>query len=137
VIRITSNPIDTQSVVNTVRSPAAGAVVLFLGTVREMTGRRRTESLDYECYDAMAHAQLAELETEARTRWNLVDCTIVHRTGHLAVGETSVAIAASAAHRAAAFEAASWLIDRIKEVVPIWKRENYVDGTHDWIHPGG
>jgi len=137
MIQLTTNPIDTQAVLEAVRSPAAGAVVLFLGTVREMTAGRQTESLDYEYYGEMAHAQLARLETEARQRWDLVECLVVHRTGHLPVGETSVAIAASAAHRRAAFDAASWLIDRIKQVVPIWKRENYADGTHEWSHPGG
>jgi molybdopterin synthase catalytic subunit len=136
MIQLTTNPIDSQAVLDAVRSPAAGAVVLFLGTVREITDGRRTESLDYECYGEMAHAQLARLEDEARGRWNLVECLVVHRTGHLPVGETSVAIAASAAHRAAAFDAASWLIDRIKQVVPIWKKENYADGTHEWAHPG-
>jgi len=136
MIQLTTAPIDTQAVLEAVRSPAAGAVVLFVGTVREITGGRRTESLHYECYGEMADSQLARLETEARQRWNLIECLVVHRTGHLPVGEISVAIAVSAAHRAAAFEAASWLIDRIKQVVPIWKKENYADGTHEWAHPG-
>jgi molybdopterin synthase catalytic subunit len=135
VIQLTTNPIDTQAALEAVRSPAAGAVVLFVGTVREITDGRRTESLDYECYGEMADSQLARLEDEARGRWNLIECLVVHRTGHLPVGEISVAIAASAAHRAAAFEAASWLIDRIKQIVPIWKKENYADGTHEWAHP--
>jgi len=136
MIQLTTDPIDTRAVLDAVRSPAAGAVVLFLGTVREMTDGRRTESLDYECFGEMANSQLAQLECEARQQWDLVECAVVHRTGHLPLGETSVAIAVSAAHRAAAFEAASWLIDRIKQVVPIWKKENYADGTHDWVHPG-
>jgi len=136
MIQLTTNPIDTEAVIDAVRSPAAGAVVLFVGTVREITDGRRTESLDYECYGEMAELQLAQLEDEARGQWDLVECLMVHRTGHLPVGEISVAIAASAAHRAAAFDAASWLIDRIKQVVPIWKKENYADGTHEWAHPG-
>ena len=132
---LTGHPIDVAAVIDGARCPAAGAVVLFLGTVREATGQRRTSSLEYECYAEMAEKKLAELEAEARARWPLEECTIVHRLGHLPVGETSVAIAVSAAHRRPAFEAGQWLIDRVKEVVPIWKKENYVDGTSDWVHP--
>lgn len=135
MIQLTDDTIDVAAVIDGVRCPAAGAVVLFLGTVREATGQRRTSSLEYECYAEMAEKKLAELEAEARARWPLEECTIVHRLGHLPVGETSVAIAVSAAHRRPAFEAGQWLIDRIKEVVPIWKKENYVDGTSDWVHP--
>jgi len=136
MIYLTHEPIDTAAVLEAVRSPAAGAVVLFLGTVRETTDGRRTSSLDYECYAEMAEKKLAELEDEARNRWSLMECEMVHRLGHLSVGESSVAIAVSSAHRRSAFEAGLWLIDRIKEVVPIWKRENYADGTSDWVHPG-
>ncbi len=135
VIELTHDSIDVAAVIAAVRRPAAGAVVLFMGTVRETTGARRTRSLDYECYTAMARTKLEELETEARGRWPLVECAVVHRLGHLPVGETSVAIAVSAAHRQAAFEAGRWLIDRVKEVVPIWKRENYADGASGWVHP--
>ena len=135
MIELTDDTIDVAAVVAGVRRPTAGAVVLFLGTVRETTGGRKTSSLQYECYAEMAEKKLAELEVEARGRWPLEACAIVHRLGHLAVGQTSVAIALSAAHRRPAFEAGQWLIDRIKEVVPIWKKENYVDGTSDWVHP--
>ena len=136
MIRLTENPIDIAAVAEAARSPAAGAVVLFLGTARETTGGRRTSSLDYDAYPEMARAKLAELEAEARRRWPLVECAVVHRLGHLELGEVSVAIAVSSAHRAAAFEAGKWVIDRIKEVVPIWKKENWADGTCEWVHPG-
>jgi len=136
MIHLTENPIDTVAVVDSVRSPAAGAVVLFLGTAREMTGGRRTSSLEYEAYPEMARAKLAELDDEARRRWPLVECALVHRLGHLDIGEVSVAIAVSSAHRDPALEAGKWLIDRIKEVVPIWKKENWADGTSEWVHPG-
>jgi len=136
MIHIDENPIDTQAIVEAVRSPAAGAVVLFLGTARQMTGGRETNSLEYEAYAEMARAKLAELDEEARGRWPLVKCAVVHRLGHLDVGEISVAVAVSSAHREPAFEAGKWLIDRIKEVVPIWKRENWADGTSQWVHPG-
>jgi molybdopterin synthase catalytic subunit len=78
---------------------------------------------------------LAELEAEARQRWSLLGCAIVHRVGHVEVGQTTVAIATGAAHRQAAFEAGRWLIDRIKQVAPIWKKENRADGTSQWVHP--
>lgn len=135
MIQLTDRPIDTSSVLESVRSPAAGAVVLFLGTVRENTAGRKTDSLDYQCYAEMAEKKLAELETDARRRWPLTGCAIVHRLGHMPVGQISVAIAAGAPHRRAAFEAGQWLIDRVKEVVPIWKQENYADGTSEWVHP--
>jgi molybdopterin synthase catalytic subunit len=84
----------------------------------------------------MAHKKLVELEDQARGRWPLSGCTIVHRLGRLELGEASIAIAVSSPHRQAAFEAGKWLIDTIKEVVPIWKRENWADGTSEWVHPG-
>ncbi len=135
MIRLTDHPIDSSSVLEAVRSPDAGAVVLFLGTVRRTTAGRETDSLEYQCYAEMAQKTLAELEADAKQRWPLTQCAIVHRLGLLPVGETSVAIAVSSAHRREAFEAGQWLIDRLKEVVPIWKKENYTDGGSDWVHP--
>jgi molybdopterin synthase catalytic subunit len=136
MIALTDKPIDTAALLAQVSSHAAGAVVLFLGTTREATAGRRTASLDYECYPQMAEKKLAELEAEARRRWPLTGCAIVHRLGHLELGEASIAIAVSSPHRQQAFEAGKWLIDTIKEVVPIWKRENWEDGTSEWVHPG-
>jgi molybdopterin synthase catalytic subunit len=136
MIDITTHPIDTESLLRQVGSPKAGAVVLFLGTTREFTLGRQTASLDYECYGDMAREKLAELEAQARARWPIVGCTIVHRVGHLPIGEASVAIAVSTAHRQSAFEAGQWLIDTLKEVVPIWKKENWADGGSQWVHPG-
>ena len=136
MIALTSDSIDTAALLAQVSSHAAGAVVLFLGTTREITAGRRTESLNYECYPEMAERKLAELEAEARRRWPLTGCAIVHRLGHLELGEASIAIAVSSPHRQQAFEAGKWLIDTIKEVVPIWKQENWADGTSEWVHPG-
>jgi len=136
MLTLTPDPIDESSVLRAVRSPAAGAVVLFLGAAREITGSRRTVALQYECYAEMAQKELERLEQEARQRWPLVGCAIVHRFGRVGVGQTSVAIAVSSAHRKAAFEAGQWLIDRIKEKVPIWKQEHWADGTSQWVHPG-
>lgn len=136
MIELTNEPIDTERVLRRVASNEAGAVVLFLGTTREFTRGRRTLSLDYECYPDMATKKLSELEVEARQRWPLVHCFIVHRLGHLELGEASIAIAVSSPHRQAAFDAGNWLIDTIKQVVPIWKQENWADGTSEWVHPG-
>jgi molybdopterin synthase catalytic subunit len=136
MIKIIDNMIDTSAVIAHVQSSAAGAVVLFLGTTREITNGRQTVALDYECYPEMAKRKLAELEAEARQRWPILDCAIVHRIGRVELGEASVAIAVSSAHRQPAFEAGQWLIDTLKEVVPIWKCEHWADGTTQWIHPG-
>ena len=136
MISLTTTPIDSSAILAAVASNDAGAVVLFLGTTREFTQGRRTVSLDYECYPEMAKKKLAELEAEARRRWPLVGCEIVHRLGHLELGEASIAIAVSSPHRGDAFAAGQWLIDTIKQVVPIWKQENWADGTKEWVHPG-
>ena len=136
MVSLTRDKIDTNAMLDQVGSNLAGAVVLFLGTTRELTSGRQTSSLDYECYEEMAEKKLAELESEARRRWQIVKCAIVHRLGHLELGEASIAIAVSCAHRIDAFEAGQWLIDTIKEVVPIWKKENWADGTSEWVHPG-
>jgi molybdopterin synthase catalytic subunit len=136
MVLLTHEPIDTADCLRRVASHRAGAIVLFVGTTREFTGELRTTSLDYECYPAMAEKKLAELEAEARAKWPIVECAIVHRLGHLGLGEASVAIAVSSPHRGDAFAAGQWLIDRLKEVVPIWKKENWADGTSQWVHPG-
>lgn len=136
MIELTHEKIDSAKILESVQSNDAGAVVLFLGTTREFTRGRQTQSLDYECYPEMAEKKLAELEGQARQRWPIVESAIVHRLGHLELGEASIAIAVSSPHRQDAFEAGKWLIDTIKEVVPIWKKENWADGRSDWVHPG-
>jgi molybdopterin synthase catalytic subunit len=132
---LTTSNIDLARVVGSVQSTAAGAVILFLGTTRDMTGGRETDSLDYQCYPEMANRKLGELEAEARRRWPIVECCLVHRLGHLLPGEVSVAVAVSTPHRDDAFAAGRWLIDTIKTEVPIWKCENWSDGAKDWVHP--
>jgi molybdopterin synthase catalytic subunit len=136
MVSLTNEPLNPAAILAQVASHDAGAVVLFLGTTREFTRGRRTASLDYECYPEMAQKKLAELEAEARRRWPLTGCSIVHRLGHLALGEASIAIAVSSPHRHDAFAAGQWLIDTIKQVVPIWKQENWDDGASEWVHPG-
>jgi molybdopterin synthase catalytic subunit len=136
MIQLTDKPIDAAAILAQVNSPRAGAVVLFLGTVRELTQGRRTVALDYECYGEMARKKLAELEAEARRRWPIVESALVHRLGRLELGEASVAVAVSTPHRQEAFEAGKWLIDALKTEVPIWKQENWDDGSREWVHPG-
>jgi molybdopterin synthase catalytic subunit len=136
MIQLTNNIIDTNAVLAAAAHPHAGAVVLFLGVTRQVTAGRETASLDYECYPEMATKKLVELEAEARAKWPILNCEIVHRLGHLEIGEASIAIAVSSPHRKVAFEAGEWLIDTIKQVVPIWKQENWQDGSSEWVHPG-
>ena len=136
MIQLTDQPIDTADLVDQARHPEAGAVVLFLGTTREFTAGRQTVALDYEAYREMAEKQLAVLESEARRRWKVIECIIVHRLGRVPPTEASVAIAVSTPHRGDAFAAGQWLIDSLKRDVPIWKREQWADGTTEWVHPG-
>ncbi len=136
MIQLTNQPIDTNSLLSQARNPAAGAVVLFLGTTRELTAGRQTVALDYEAYPAMAERRLTELEAEARRRWPVLECMVVHRLGRVPPTEASVAIAVSSPHRADAFAAGQWLIDSLKRDVPIWKREQWADGEAEWVHPG-
>ncbi|HTN77409.1 MAG TPA: molybdenum cofactor biosynthesis protein MoaE [Pirellulaceae bacterium] len=136
MIHLTREPIDETALLRQVRSPAAGAIVLFVGITREFTAGRQTAQLDYDCYAEMAEKKLNELATEACQRWPLVACAIAHRLGVVPLAETSVAIAVSAPHRADAFAAGQWLIDTLKQVVPIWKREHWADGQTEWVHPG-
>ena len=132
MIEITEAPIDHAAVTNRVRSNQAGAVCTFLGTVRELTGGRRTTALDYEAYPEMALKKLADLEREARGHWPIVEVVIVHRVGHLELGEVSVVIAVSCPHRAEAFEACRFAIEALKKMAPIWKEEFYETGKA-WI----
>jgi molybdopterin synthase catalytic subunit len=136
MIRLTRDPIDYSALTEAVRRPNCGAVALFLGTVRDLTGDQVTVALDYEAYPEMAEKTLAQVEQETRARWPVGELCLVHRLGHLDVGEISVAVAVSCPHRAEAFEACRYAIDRLKQVVPVWKKENWADGRTEWVHPG-
>jgi len=136
MIRLTRDPIDYAELTESVRRPNCGAVALFLGTVRDLTGDQVTVALDYEAYSEMAEKMLAQVEAETRQRWPVGDVALVHRLGHLEVGVVSVAVAVSCPHRNQAFEACRYAIDRLKEIVPIWKKENRADGRTEWVHPG-
>lgn len=136
MIRLTREPIDYHALTEKVRCSSCGGVVLFLGTVRDLTGDRVTVALDYEAYPAMAEKKLAEIEADTRRQWPVGEIAIEHRLGRMEVGDISVAIAVSCPHRAQAFEACRFAIDRLKELVPIWKKENWADGSTEWVHPG-
>lgn len=136
MIELTQQEIDYQAVTEAVRSDQAGALVLFLGTVREMTAGRQTIALDYDAYPEMALAKMQELAELTRQKWPVEKVAVVHRLGHLELGDISVAVAVSTPHRVQAFEAGRFLIDQLKELVPIWKKENWSDGSTEWVHPG-
>jgi molybdopterin synthase catalytic subunit len=135
MIRLTHEPIDHAALTEQVRRPGCGAVVTFLGTVRDLTEGLVTTTLEYEAYPSMAEKKLAEIEAETRARWPIGDIALVHRLGRLEVSEISVVVAVSCPHRAQAFEACRHAIDRLKEIVPIWKKENWADGRSEWVHP--
>lgn len=136
MIGLSSQPIDSGEVLAAVEGPQEGGVVLFLGRVRGLSRGRVVTRLGYEAYVGMAESELEALADEARARHGAARVAIVHRTGTLQIGEVAVAIAVSAAHRAEAFAACSWLIDALKQRAPIWKKEWYEDGSQ-WIseHP--
>lgn len=136
MVRLTRDTIDYHALTEQVRRPGCGAVVTFLGTVRDLTGERITVALDYEAYPEMALKKMAEIEADTRQRWPGGEVVLEHRLGHLEVGDVSVAVAVSAPHRGAAFDACRHAIDRLKELVPIWKKENWADGGTEWVHPG-
>jgi len=129
---IVSIPIDVAAVTAAVGQPRAGAVVTFVGTTRDHNDGRHVLRLEYEAYPEMAIAEMRKIGDEAQQRWPLEEIAIVHRIGVVPIGEASVAIAVSAAHRVAAFEACHFAIDRLKAVVPIWKKEHF-DGGEIWI----
>jgi len=118
--RIQGGPIDAGALLDIVRDPGAGAIVLFLGTVRADPG---VEALEYEAYESMAVKRFEQLRSTAKETRGITEMAIAHRTGRLPVGETSVAIACSAPHRRAAFDACAWAMEEVKKAVPIWKSE--------------
>jgi molybdopterin synthase catalytic subunit len=128
-VEIREDVIPSAEIVAELKAGADGALCVFDGIVRDNTRGRKTLHLDYEAYREMALEQMRALAAEAIAKFGVRDVALVHRLGRLLVGETSVLVAVASAHRGAAFEACRWLIDTLKRTVPIWKKEQFVDGA--------
>lgn len=129
---LTSEPIVINDVIEKVMRPEAGAVNTFTGTVREFTDGKQTLFLEYQAYQSMAEKKLIEITEEIECKWGNAKIAIAHRTGRLEISDIAVVIAVSTPHRKDAFQASQYAIDRLKEIVPIWKKEHWNDGTR-WI----
>lgn len=126
---ITSEPLDASAVLESVRTDADGAIVLFAGTVREQNEGRAVTGMRYDAYPEMAERVIREIADETARRWEVTNITAAHRTGDLAIGETSVIVAVASPHREEAFQAGRHVIEEIKKRLPVWKQEHYVDGS--------
>ena len=129
---VVDTPIVTDDVIQKVQSRNAGAITVFIGTVREMTNGKRTLWLEYDAYVPMAVKNLTKIGEEIVEKWPNTKVAITHRIGRLEISDAAVVIAVSSPHRQAAYEANQYAIERIKEIVPIWKKEYWEDGTK-WI----
>ena len=129
--------IDPIALVRAASSPRNGAVILFLGAVRQVNEGRGVTGIDYAAYEAMALRELQAIVDEGATRFGTADVVVEHRLGELQVEDVSVGIAVGHAHRDAAYAASRWVIEELKRRVPIWKREHYTDGTREWVDPTG
>lgn len=136
MITLTSDPIDVTAALNDIQSEQAGAIDLFLGVVRDNTQERAVDRLEYEAYDRMVISEMQKIVDTACERWPILRYTVIHRKGTLKIGEIAVLIGVATAHRADAFEACRYIIDTIKQTVPIWKKEVFTDGE-EWVnaHP--
>ncbi len=132
-IAILEAPLDVAAIRAAALDPGAGAVVVFEGCARDSHQGRPVRQLAYEAFVPMAEAELGRLREEAMARFGLTRCLIHHRLGEVPLQEAAVVVAASSPHRQAAFQAAAWIMDRIKETAPIWKRESYQDGGDTWV----
>lgn len=126
IIEITENDFSTDDIINKLKQPEIGCVVTFVGIVRGTSEKGTVETLEIEAYDEMGKKLLLEIIEKAKTQFKIEDVYIVHRTGKLKVGDKIVGIAVSAAHRKDAFKACEWVINELKKIVPIWKKETYI-----------
>jgi molybdopterin synthase catalytic subunit len=132
---LVQRPIDPSALLDEVSAPANGAAILFVGAVREVNDGRLVTGIDYTAYEAMARRELEAIVAEAALQFDTPHVVVEHRLGTLGVGDASVVIAVAHPRRAAAFDAARFVIEELKRRVPIWKREHYVDGTREWVDP--
>ena len=135
MFKITSDEIELGDVIRAVEAGDAGAIVHFLGVVRNNTEGREVSYLEYEAYPPMAEKKMAEIAQEIHEKWGLDRVAMIHRVGRLEIGEVSVAVAVASPHRKEAFEACHYAMNRLKQIVPIWKREVWVDGEEEWVKP--
>ncbi|MEO5817711.1 MAG: molybdenum cofactor biosynthesis protein MoaE [Gemmatimonadaceae bacterium] len=135
VARLVREPIDANALVREIAAPAHGAILLFLGVVREVNDGRAVTGIEYSAYEVMAQHELEAIASEAADRFGSSSVAIVHRLGELTLEEASVGIAVAHAHRDEAYALSRWTIEELKRRVPIWKREHYVDGTREWVDP--
>jgi molybdopterin synthase catalytic subunit len=131
--RVSADPLSVEEALAFIADPSAGGTCVFIGTVRDRSEAGEVTGLHYEAWDDLATGRLGEIAQEMRDRWPLRRVAILHRTGDLAIGEASVVVACSAPHRAEAFEACRHGIERLKEDVPIWKKEQLVSGDARWV----
>ncbi|HEV2124331.1 MAG TPA: molybdenum cofactor biosynthesis protein MoaE [Chloroflexota bacterium] len=132
VCRITTDPINAQELIDAVQTAADGAVCVFYGVVREDSRNKKVRFLEYDAYPEMAEKKMREILEEVRARWPEQRAAIIHRIGKLGIGEASVVIAVGSPHRGESFEACRYVIDRVKQEVPIWKKEVFTDGE-EWV----
>ena len=132
---IVHTPLDPSALLAEVASVANGASILFVGTVRDMNDGRAVSGIEYTTYESMAVRELEAIIAETTSRFGTSDVVVEHRVGRLALGEASVAIAVGHPHRAQAYDASRFIIEELKRRVPIWKREEYADGTREWVDP--
>lgn len=132
LIRVTDEVLSTEQAITAVESRSAGAIDVFLGVVRNTSLGRMVSYLEYDAYPSMAEKVMREIAEEAKERFALESCAVLHRTGRLEIGEASLLIAVSSAHRAKAFESCHWLVNEVKRRVPVWKKEVWEDGE-SWI----
>ena len=135
-IVLSPDPLDISACIRSVMAPGTGGIDVFIGTVRDATGGKKVIRLEFEAYEAMAVKEMEKIAAEALALWPLQKIVVHHRTGILVIGEVPVVIAVAAAHRAAAFDACRYIIDTLKQTVPIWKKEVFEDGAI-WVaaHP--
>lgn len=132
-MRIVTSPISIDSVLHETATRQAGAVIVFSGTVRDHNEGRMVKSIAYSAYTPLAEKTLADIERETYEKFDIIKCSIVHRVGQLEIGDTSLLIVVSTEHRAEAFAASRYAIEQVKHRTPIWKHEEYTDGTHSYV----
>ena len=132
---IVLTPLDPSAVLAEVAGVGNGASIIFVGTVRDVNDGRAVSGIEYTTYETMAVRELEAIVAEAASRFGTTDVVVEHRVGRLGLGEASVVIAVAHPHRAQAYDASRFIIEELKRRVPIWKREEYVDGTRAWVDP--